>query len=83
MNDGAARVEAQFSRLLMARSPAQRLAMAGHMFATAKSLVCAGILEEHGSLDSDELREHVFLRLYGQDFGEIEMAKIFNSWKTT
>ena len=83
MNDGAAGVEARFSRLLMARSPAQRLAMAGHMFATAKSLVCAGILEEQGSLDPDELREHLFLRLYGQDFGETEMAKILDSWKTT
>jgi len=57
--------------------------MAGHMFATAKSLVCAGILEEHGSLDPDELRRHLFLRLYAQDFGETERARIFNAWKTT
>ena len=79
MNDGAARVEAQYSRLLMARSPAQRLAMASDMFATAKSLVRAGILEEHGSLNPDELRRHVFLRLYGRDFRETERAKIFHS----
>ena len=83
MNDGSARAEARFLGLLMARSPAQRLAMAGHMFATAKSLVCAGILEEHGSLDPDELRRHLFLRLYAQDFGETERARIFNAWKTT
>ncbi len=82
MNDGTSRVEQQFLSLIMAQSPAQRLAMASDMFATGKSLVCAGILEEHGSLDPDELREHLFLRLYGQDFGETERAKIFNSWKT-
>jgi len=79
MNDGAARIEAEFSRLLMARSPGQRLAIAGHMFATAKSLVCAGILEEYGPLDPDKLREHLFFRLYGQDFGKTEVAKILDS----
>ena len=83
MNDGAARVETRFSQLLMARSPAQRLAMSSHMFATAKSLVRAGILKEHGSLNPDKLREHLFLRLYEQDFKDVELAKILNSWKTT
>jgi len=53
------------------------------MFSTAKALVRAGILEEHGLIDPDKLREHVFLRLYGQDFGETEKAKILNSWKVT
>ena len=83
MSNGAAGVEARVSRLLMARSPAQRLAMAGRMFATARSLVCAGLLEEHGSLTPDELRERLFLRFYGQHFGETERAKIIDSWKTT
>jgi len=57
--------------------------MACRMFSTAKALVRAGIKEEHGLIDPYELREHVFLRLYGQDFGETEKAKILNSWKVT
>ena len=83
MNDGAARVETRFSQLLMARSPAQRLAMSGHMFATARSLVCAGILKKHGSLNPGELRVLLFRRLYEQDFEESEIARIIHSWKTT
>ncbi len=83
MSNGEARVETQFRKLLMDRSPTQRLAMASRMFATARSLVCAGLLREHGSLDPNDLREHLFLRFYGRDFGETEMAKIFDSWKTT
>jgi len=83
MNSGRTRVEANFARLLMDRTPAQRLVMASEMFATAKSLACAGILATHGSLTHDALREHLFLRLYGKEFGETERTAIFDSWKTT
>ena len=51
------------------------------MFATAKALVRTGIKKEHGLIDRYELRKHVFLRLYGQDFGETEQAKILDSWR--
>lgn len=83
MNRGQIRVEADFARLLMGRTPAQRLAMASEMFATAKSLACAGILATHGTLTPDALREHLFIRLYGQEFGEAERAAIFDSWNPT
>ena len=83
MNDTSVEVEARFLKLMLARCPAERLAMACRMFSTAKALVRAGILEEHGLIDPYELREHMFLRLYGQDFGETEKAKILNSWKAT
>jgi len=83
MSDTSVDVEERFLKLMLARSPAERLAMACRMFSTAKALVRAGILEEHGLIDPYELREHMFLRLYGQDFGETEKAKILNSWKAT
>lgn len=81
MSDTSVEVEERFRKLMLARSPAERLAMACGMFATAKTLVRAGILEEHGLIDPYELREHVFLRFYGQDLGKAEKAKILNSWK--
>lgn len=81
MNSDQIRVESDFARLLMDRTPAQRLAMACGMFATAKSLACAGILATHGTLTPDALREHLFIRFYGQEFGEAERASIFDSWK--
>ena len=82
MNDTAAEVEARFRKLMLERSPAQRLVMACRMFATAKTLVQVGILEAYGLRESDLMREHIFLRLYGKDFSEDEKAEILNSWKT-
>ena len=65
-----------YRELLLARSPSQRLAMACEMFSTAKALVRAGIEQEHGPLEPEELRQRMFLRLYGQDFSEAEKEKI-------
>jgi len=81
MNDDLMDIEERFRKMIMARSPQERLAMACRMFGTAKALVRAGIEKEHGLLRLDKLREHVFLRLYGQDLGKAERTTIFNSWK--
>lgn len=83
MSDTSVDVEERFLKLMLARSPGERLAMACRMFSTAKALVRAGILEEHGLKGPSQVREYMFLRLYGQDFGETEKAKILNSWKVT
>jgi len=47
MSDTSVEVEERFLKLMLARSPAERLAMACRMFSTAKALVRAGIKEEH------------------------------------
>jgi len=83
MNDTSVEVEERFLKLMLARSPAERLAMACDMFATAKALVRAGILEEYGLKGPIQIREHLFLRLYGKDLQETEKEKILNSWKVT
>lgn len=76
MKDTSPSVEARYRAMLLALSPAERLAMATRMFQTAKALAIAGIRAEHGDLSPDELREKLFLRFYGQDFTESEQAKI-------
>ena len=76
MRDTSVEVEAEFRKLIMARSPSERLAMACRMFETAKSLVLAGILREHGPLSPQALRKHLFLRLYGEDFDQDERDRI-------
>jgi len=81
MNDSSIDIEERFRKMIMARSPQERLATACRMFATAKALVRAGIEKEHGLLRPEKLREHVFLRFYGQDLGEAEKTAILNSWK--
>ena len=83
MSNTSAEVEARFRRLMLARSPGERLAMACDMFATAKALVRAGIAKEVGLKGPNQVREHLFLRLYGKDFPETEKAKILNSWNAT
>ncbi len=83
MNDTPADIETRFRELILARSPAQRLAMAGRMFATAKALVRAGLLDMHGIIDPVDLRKHLFLRLYGRDFAEPEKARILDCLRAT
>ncbi len=79
MKDTPAEVDALFRTMVLAVSPAERVAMACRMFETAKALIRAGIEDEYGPLPPDRLREYMFLRLYGQDFGEEEKAKIISS----
>lgn len=76
MRDTPTTVEAKFREMILARSPAERLAMACRMFATGKALIGAGLVHEYGHLERRELRRHIFLRLYGQDFPETEREKI-------
>jgi len=83
MSDTSVDVEARFQKLMLARSPGERLAIACDMFATAKALVRAGLPKEVGSKEPNQLREHLFLRLYGKDLQETEKEKILNSWKAT
>ena len=76
MRDTVVAVEARFRKLIMSRSPAERLAMACRMFRTGKSLARAGLLRDHGPLSDDDLRRHIFLRFYSEDFTELEKEKI-------
>ena len=79
MKDTPSEVEIKYRNLLLACSPSERLAMAGRMFGTAKALVEAGIRQQHGELPPAELRRHLFLRFYGQDFSETEKKRILDS----
>ena len=78
MSDTPDDVETRYREMILAQSPAQRLAMASRMFATAKALIRAGILKEHKIVQEVEIRKHIFLRLYGNDFKEPEKTKILN-----
>ncbi len=75
MEDTPAAVEARFHRQLMSLTPQERLAMACRMHAAAKALARAAILRD-SSPSPEELRVLLFLRFYGQDFGDSERAEI-------
>jgi len=57
-------VDERYRRMLLARSPAERVRMACRMFATGRTLMKAGL----GAQDEPSERREVFLRLYGDDF---------------
>ena len=67
--------EARFHRMLMSKTPGRRVVMACRMFSTGVALVRAG-LHRQGHVCRPELRQHVFLRLYGDDFTPAERSKI-------
>jgi len=76
MRDTPADVDARFREMMLSQSPSRRVAMACRMFSTAKALVRAGILQESGELDAEDLRERVFQRIYGNDFSASDREKI-------
>jgi hypothetical protein len=67
MNDTSIEVEQLQRRLLMERSPAERLRMATGMFRTARALSTAGVLAQLGAVSPERLRRELLWRFYGID----------------
>ena len=63
MNDTPPEVDELYRRLLLRRSPEDRLRMACRMFSSACALVRAGMPAASGA----QLRRQLFLRLYSED----------------
>lgn len=76
MTDTPPKIEDLYIRKIMARSPAERLAMGTRMFHTARTLVIAGIRAQHPDIDENELKVRVFRRFYGEDFSSEELDRI-------
>jgi hypothetical protein len=78
MSDTMAVVEERMASMMAAQSPAERLRMASSMFDTGKTLLQAGLRRQYKSLSDRQLREMVFLRLYGDDFTGSEARQIIS-----
>ena len=63
MNDTLPDADELYRRMLLRRSPAERLCMACRMFSSARALVRAGIPATSGA----QIRRQMFLRLYAAD----------------
>jgi len=68
MNDTSPEIERKYRELLLRRSGAERLKMGCSMFATARALVIASVLEKEPLVSPATMRERLFLRFYGTDF---------------
>lgn len=83
MRDTPVSTEVRFREMILSQSPSQRLAMACRMFSTAKALVRAGILQEFGELNAEDIRERIFQRIYGRDFSASDLEKILRYLRST
>lgn len=75
MKDTDPQTQANFLRMMMAKSPVERLTMGCSMFSTAKRLVEASILEAEPNIRPNEMRKKVFLRFYGSDFDKKQIKR--------
>lgn len=75
MKDTSPEMERRYRDLLMSQSPARRAAMASDMFACAQQLALASLTPEERTSKS-KVRQHLFLRFYGNDFDEKQKAAI-------
>ena len=79
MNDTSPEMEARYQAMLLARTPEERLRMAGSMYSAARRLVVAAILAAHPSASPAAIRCALFLRFYGHEFDEAERERVA-SW---
>ena len=76
MSDTSHDIEERLIRMMIAKSPAERLRMASSMFETGKRLIVAGLLKENPSLNNAQIRARTFLRLYSDIFTSEEIKVI-------
>ena len=79
MNDTSLSIEKRMAQMMAGKTPVERLRMASSMFDAGKKLMKAGLLNENGSLNEDQLRARMFLRLYGDCFTQDEIRRIIHT----
>jgi hypothetical protein len=62
--------------MLLGRSGEDRLRMGFSMYATARALVVASILERDPQASPEQIRAAIFLRFYGRDFDDATRERI-------
>lgn len=80
MNDTSQKMIEYYDRLMMERSPQERLRMGCSMFDTAKQMVRDSIMSDNDQLLPDEIKKEIFLRFYGQELTGERGNKILRNW---
>jgi len=83
MNDTSLKMTAYYDRLMMERSPQERLRMGCAMFDTAKQMVRDSIMSDNNQLLPDEIKREIFLRFYGQELTVDRRNKILKNLAVT
>lgn len=82
MIDTSPEIERKFREMLLQRSGEERLKMGCSMYATARALVIASVLEKDPDASPAALRRALFLRFYGPDFDPATRGKILLALET-
>jgi hypothetical protein len=65
MNDATPEIEERVRKMMMERSPQERMRMAADMFESARALIIASLPKD---LPPEELKRQLFQRIYGYPF---------------
>ena len=76
MKDTSPEMEARHRALIMERTSRERLAMASSMFDLARRLATTSIQAANPAISEVGLRQALFLRFYGHEFGPEERDRI-------
>jgi hypothetical protein len=76
MRDTPPEMEEKYRAMLLARSGEERLRMGDSMYAAARALVVASILERDPAVSPAALRQALFLRFYGHEFDAAARERI-------
>ena len=66
MKDTPEAIEKRYKAMLKKKSNEERLKMGCSMFKLASSFMISSLIDK--GIRSDELKKHIFLRIYGNDF---------------
>jgi hypothetical protein len=76
VKDTPAPIERKFTQMLLRRSGAERLKMGCSMYATARALAKAALLQQHPTAGPAELKRLLFFHFYGAEFEPEERNRI-------
>lgn len=69
-------VTSQFYKLIMKKSPNERVVMGCSMFNTSRQIVKSAILQKYPKIVEKDLKKELFLRFYGMEFSSAQKSKI-------
>jgi hypothetical protein len=81
MNDTNPAITSKFIRLIMAKSPEERLIMGCSMFDAAKQIIKDSIINKSSKITPWHMREEIFIRFYSVDFDKTVKRKILGSFR--
>lgn len=82
MDDTTPEIAEKIREMCRSRSPEERVRMGASMNAMSRYLVTQAILRDNPEISQAGLRQELFLKFYGSDFGQEEREKILEHLAT-